>query len=217
MPGLHDLLPQYACLIDGDNIRHLTPSDVTGIGGNAELAQAAADFHRKQAHVTLPGHRAVAGTNQATLQSLTIRDGVVAPHQHGARQHTSGEIIRDQRGRLKFYDVKGDGTVYKESAAAGPAVTPLPLQHGAVASDPVALKAVALMLRDDEHLGPPRAPPAAAWTSPTSSQPAPHGPSLAAGWTPWLASDARSPTSWARTPSRPNWAGATDASWPRPP
>ncbi|MEV6394249.1 hypothetical protein AB0M39_05605 [Streptomyces sp. NPDC051907] len=159
MPGLHDLLPRYTCVLDGDDMRHLAPGDVSGIGGNAELAQAAADFHRKQAHVTLPGHRAVAGANQATLQSLTIRDGVVAPHHHGARQHSDGAFIRDPRGRLKLYDVKGDGTVYKESAAVGPAVTPLPLQHGALASDPVALKAVAEMLRDDEHLGPPQGAP----------------------------------------------------------
>ncbi|MEV2193593.1 hypothetical protein AB0I02_21780 [Streptomyces phaeochromogenes] len=159
MPGLHDLLPQYTCLIDGNNIRHLTPNDVASIGGNAELAQAAADFHGKQAHVTLPGHWAVAGTNQATLQSLTIRDGVVHPHHHGARQHTSGDFVRDSRGGLRFWDVKGDGTVYKDSAAVGTAVTPLPLQHGAVAFDSVALKAVAEVLRDDEHLGPPQGTP----------------------------------------------------------
>lgn len=159
MPGLHDLLPQYACLIDGDSVRRLTPSDVTGIGGNAELAQAAVEFHEKQANVMLPGHWAVAGTNQATMQSLSIRDGVVHPHHHGARQHTSGDFIRDSRGRPRFYDVMGDGTVYKDSAAVGRAVTPLPLQHGALASDRVALKAVAEILRDDEHLGPPQGAP----------------------------------------------------------
>ncbi|MEV8311821.1 hypothetical protein AB0P36_31965 [Streptomyces flavidovirens] len=159
MPGLHALLPQYTCVINGNDIRHLTPGDVTSIGGSAELAQAAADSHRQHARVPLPGHRAVAGTNQATLQSLTIHDGVVETHQYGARQHTRGEFIRDRRGQLKFYDVKGDGTVYKESAAIGPAVTPLPLQHGAVAADRVALKAVAEILRDDEHLGPPQGAP----------------------------------------------------------
>lgn len=159
MPGLHDLLPQYTCLIEGNNIRRLTPNDVTRIGGNAELAQAADTFHAKQANVMLPGHWAVAGTNQATMQSLTIRDGVVDPHHHGVRQHSSGDFIRDPRGSLRFYDVKGDGTVYKDSAAVGPAVTPLPLQHGAVASDRVALKAVAEILRDDEHLGPPQGAP----------------------------------------------------------
>ncbi len=159
MPGLHDLLPQYACLIDGKNVRRLAPSEVAGIGGNAELARASVEFHEKQANVRLPGHWTVVGTNQATMQSLTIRDGVVHPHHHGARQHTSGDFIRDSRGDLRFYDAKGDGTVYKDSAAVGPAVTPLPLQHGAVASDLVALKAVAEILRDDEHLGPPQGAP----------------------------------------------------------
>ncbi|UUU45152.1 lipase family alpha/beta hydrolase [Streptomyces sp. NBC_00162] len=159
MPGLHDLLPQYTCLIDGDHIRHLTPQDVAAIGGNADLARDAADSHRRQAHLALPAHRAVVGTQQSTLQSLTIHAGVVEAHHHGARQHTNGDFIRDPRGRLKFYDVKGDGTVYKESAAVGPAITPLPLQHGAVASDHIALKAVAEILRDDEHLGPPQGTP----------------------------------------------------------
>lgn len=159
MPGLHDLLPQYACLIEGDEVRRLTPGDVADIGGDAELARAAADFQGRLVRTSLPGHWAVAGTNQATPQSLSIRDGVVQPYRHGARQHTSGAFIRDPRGGLKFYDVKGDGTVHKESAAVGPAVTPLPFQHGAVASDPVALKAVAEMLRDDEHLGPPQGAP----------------------------------------------------------
>ncbi|MFB7706349.1 lipase/acyltransferase domain-containing protein [Streptomyces niveus] len=159
MPGLHDLLPQYACLIDGSEMRGLTPGDVAAIGGSAELAQATADFYRGLDQVILPGHRAVAGTNQATLQSLSIRDGVVSAHQHGARQHSNGEYIRDRHGALRFYDVKGDGTVHKESAAVGAAVTPLPLQHGAVAADSVALRAVAEMLRDDEHLGPPQGAP----------------------------------------------------------
>ncbi|MFI2370294.1 esterase/lipase family protein [Streptomyces sp. NPDC018833] len=159
MPGLHDLLPMYTCLVDNDTVRRLTPGDVAGLGGDAELARAAADFHQKQARIVLPGHRAVAGTGQRTLQSLTVSDGVAEPHHHGPRQHTTGEFVRDRRGRVVFYDVKGDGTVHKESAAVGPAVTPLPLQHGAVASDRVALKAVAEILREDEHLGPPQGAP----------------------------------------------------------
>ncbi|MDH2392131.1 hypothetical protein QCN29_25775 [Streptomyces sp. HNM0663] len=159
MPGLHDLLPHYACLIDGDTVRTLAPEDVAALGGDAELARAAAESHRRLTGVALPGHRAVAGTQQTTLQSLALRDGVAELHCHGVRQHSSGDFIRDARGRLRFFDVKGDGTVYKESAAVGPAVTPLPLQHGAVASDRVALKAVAEMLRDDQHLGPPQGAP----------------------------------------------------------
>ncbi|MFH8990853.1 hypothetical protein [Streptomyces sp. NPDC017940] len=159
MPGLHDLLPQYACLIEGDDVRRLTPGDVAGIGGDEELARAAADFQGKQIHMTLPGHWTVAGTNQATPQSLTVKDGVVHPRQYGARRHSSGAFIRDARGALRFYDVKGDGTVHKDSAAVGPAVTPLPLQHGAVAFDRVALKAVAEVLRGDDHLGPPQGAP----------------------------------------------------------
>lgn len=155
MPGLYDLLPQYSCLIDSDDARRLTPGDVTDIGGDAELAASAADSASKRSAIELPGHRTVVGTGQKTMQNLVIRDGVVEPLHHTVRRHRDQSLIREQNGRLRFYDVKGDGTVHKESAALGPAVTPLPLQHGAVASDRIALRAVEEMLREDEHLGPP--------------------------------------------------------------
>ncbi|MGW7002591.1 lipase/acyltransferase domain-containing protein [Streptomyces sp. NPDC054933] len=159
MPGLYDLLPQYRCLHSNGDVRRLTPGDIADIGGLAPLAEAADAFHRDQKGLPLPGHRAVVGTTQPTWQSLTIRDGVVETHHHGVRQHSNGDFIRDSGGRPRLFDVQGDGTVYKESASLGPAITPLPLHHGAVASDPVALNLVKEMLREDEHLGPPQGTP----------------------------------------------------------
>ncbi|MCF6525176.1 hypothetical protein HOY81_19125 [Streptomyces sp. JJ36] len=156
MPGLHDLLPQYRCVRDGDDVRRLEPGDVAALGGSAELAAAAEAAHRDRERVPLPGHRAVVGTTQPTVQNLTLRDGVVVTHHSGVRQHSDGRLLRDTRGRLRWFDLQGDGTVYKQSAAQGPAVIPLPFQHGAVARHPVARKAVAELLRDDDPLGPPQ-------------------------------------------------------------
>ncbi|MFV0129374.1 esterase/lipase family protein [Streptomyces sp. HMX112] len=166
MPGLHDLLPQYRSVRDGGSVRHLTPGDVAALGGDADLARESAAFHLAQRQVKLPDHRAVVGTNQPTWQSLTLRDGRVEAHLDGARQNTDGTFVSDRRGRVRYFQVHGDGTVYKESAALGPAVTTLPLQHGAVAKDRSALEAVAEILREDVHLGPPQGDPGCGLSTP---------------------------------------------------
>ncbi|GLX19720.1 lipase/acyltransferase domain-containing protein [Streptomyces lavendulae] len=155
MPGLHDLLPQYRAVRAGDDVRHLTPSDVAGIGGSAELAREAARFHHRQRAVTLPGHRSVVGVNQPTWQNLTIGGGTVEPHLDGARQNSDGTFIRDRQDRVRYFQVHGDGTVYKESAVLTDIVTHLPLQHGDVARARTALEAVTEIVRDDVHPGPP--------------------------------------------------------------
>ncbi|MGW7064085.1 lipase/acyltransferase domain-containing protein [Streptomyces sp. NPDC054904] len=155
MPGLHDLLPQYKSLRSNGDIRHLTPGDITSIGGNAELARNAARFHHSQKPIGLPDHRSVVGINQPTWQNLTIRDGQVEAHLDGARAHADGTFIRDNNKNIKFFHVHGDGTVYKESAAIAPAVTTLPLQHGEVAKARTALEAITEIIREDAHMGPP--------------------------------------------------------------
>ncbi|MGI5450710.1 lipase/acyltransferase domain-containing protein [Streptomyces sp. CA-243310] len=155
MPGLHDLLPQYKSLRSNGDVRHLTPSDITSIGGNPELARNAAVFHHGQRKITLPDHRSVVGVNQPTWQNLTIRDGQVEAHLDGARTHGDGTYLRDHHKNVKFFHVHGDGTVYKESAAVAPSVTTLPLQHGDVAKAETALDAVTEIIREDAHMGPP--------------------------------------------------------------
>ncbi|MFD3775149.1 hypothetical protein [Streptomyces sp. NPDC058612] len=155
MPGLHDLLPQYKSLRSNGDIRHLTPSDITSIGGNPELARNAARFHHSQKPISLPDHRSVVGINQPTWQNLTIRNGQVEAHLDGARAHADGTFIRDHNKNIKFFHVHGDGTVYKESAAIAPAVTTLPLQHGDIAKAQTALEAITEIIREDAHMGPP--------------------------------------------------------------
>ncbi|MGW0786819.1 esterase/lipase family protein [Streptomyces sp. NPDC002911] len=156
MPGLHDLLPQYRSVREDDGIRPLTPEDVAAIGGSAELARAARDFHAGQRHIELPDHRSVVGINQPTWQSLGLRDGQVEAFPDGARQNSDGTFIRDRHDRLRYFAVQGDGTVYKESAEITAAATPLPLQHGSLAVEDTALDAVEEILARDTHLGPPQ-------------------------------------------------------------
>lgn len=159
MPGLHDLLPQYACVLEHNDARRLTPSDVAALGGHPDLARLAADAATKRAAIPLPGHRAVAGTGQTTWQSLTLADGVLQPHCYTVRRNSDHSLIRKPDGTAEHFDVMGDGTVHKESAVLGSAVTPLPLQHGAAAADRSAVRAVQELLRDDIHLGPPMGGP----------------------------------------------------------
>ncbi|MFD8020812.1 esterase/lipase family protein [Streptomyces lavendulae] len=156
MPGLHDLLPQYRSLRAAGDVRHLTPGDITAIGGDAELARNAAVFHHGQKKIGLPGHRSVVGVNQPTWQNLTITDGTVEAHYEGARQNSDGTFIRDRNNHVRYFRVNGDGTVYKESAVLTDIVTHLPLQHGDVAKAPTALDAITEILRDDINPGPPQ-------------------------------------------------------------
>ncbi|MDH6542937.1 hypothetical protein [Streptomyces sp. SPB4] len=156
MPGLHDLLPQYRSLRAAGDVRHLTPGDITAIGGDAELARNAAVFHHGQKNIGLPGHRSVVGVNQPTWQNLTITDGTVEAHYEGARQNSDGTFIRDRNDHVRYFRVNGDGTVYKESAVLTDIVTHLPLQHGDVAKAPTALDAITEILRDDINPGPPQ-------------------------------------------------------------
>ncbi len=156
MPGLHDLLPQYRSLRAGDGVRHLTPSDVAALGGDAELTRNAARFHHGQKDITLPGHRSVVGVNQPTWQNLTITNGTVEAHLDGARQNSDGTFILDRHDRVRYFQVYGDGTVYKESAILTDIVTHLPLQHGDVAKAQTALEAVTEIVRDDINPGPPQ-------------------------------------------------------------
>src|SRR5262249_30049412 len=49
MPGLHELLPTYRCVDDGDDVRRLTPADVASLGGDRDLAEAARTMHARTA------------------------------------------------------------------------------------------------------------------------------------------------------------------------
>ncbi|MFE3635373.1 hypothetical protein [Streptomyces sp. NPDC059168] len=155
MPGLHDLLPLYACVLDGSEARRLTPEDVSTIGGDIDLARRSIDHAAKRSVVRLPGHHAIIGTSQETAQSLSIKDGMVHAHCHTARRHSDHTFIRDNNGHIATFDCQGDGTVSTEAATLDSPTTPLPLQHGAVAADRSARRTIEELVRRDKHLGPP--------------------------------------------------------------
>ncbi|MGH3569665.1 MAG: lipase/acyltransferase domain-containing protein [Pseudonocardia sp.] len=142
LPGVHDLLPAYRCLDDGEHDpRRLTPTDVAAIGGDATLAAASFDLHRRTSTRPLAGHHAVIGTSQSTVQSLSLRDGILTGRLHTFALDPAGDVERDQHGILVRFDDFGDGTVPRNSATLGSPAT-LPQQHGALAQTSEAIETV---------------------------------------------------------------------------
>jgi pimeloyl-ACP methyl ester carboxylesterase len=146
MPGLHDLLPSYRCVTEGNGARRLTASDVASLGGNSELAVDSARLHEQLAAPVTDGHRAVVGLEQPTMQSMTLRDGVVTTHPWAYVPEEDGIQVRAvNRG--------GDGTVYRESAVGGAEPLYVAQTHGALASTAEVIKHVCGVLTE-EPLGP---------------------------------------------------------------
>jgi hypothetical protein len=161
MPGVHDLLPTYRCVddIDGDtDPRQLTPADVAGFGGDAELAQRSFDFYLETSQRALPGeHVVVVGNNQPTLASLTLSAGSVAG-QHYTFRVTNGEFERDSNGVLRRFSTGdaegGDGTVPLNSALpSGGRPSYLPQQHGAIAVSPESIGTVCEVIAGRDPYG----------------------------------------------------------------
>ncbi|MCX4993464.1 triacylglycerol lipase [Streptomyces sp. NBC_00568] len=163
LPSVHDLLPDYRCIDEGQEVSRLTPDVVEGIGGNSELARAAAGFQlkmRTEAAVVLPDHRAVAGVAQPTVQSVRIKNGIVYPEYRAFKVDAAGELVRNCHGIPKGWDRWGDGTVYRD-AATNSVRQPvwMPVQHGALAKHDSALKYIHSVLTEyDGYAGPPMGP-----------------------------------------------------------
>ncbi|MFJ8437162.1 hypothetical protein ACIQ9P_38310 [Kitasatospora sp. NPDC094019] len=126
LPGLHDLLPAYRCLDRGLDVDRLTPQDVARFGGDHDLADRSLDTPTRhwEHPVALPGHRAIVGVGQPTVQTLDEqrRGGLaVALGRHYAFDvDDDGELLRDARtGIPARRDTFGDGTVHTPSAQAG--------------------------------------------------------------------------------------------------
>jgi hypothetical protein len=136
MPGLHDLLPVFRCIDDpsGDSDpRRLTLEDVANCGGDPNLARASFNMHAMTSNAIVPHHRALVGTNQPTMQSLSVDGGVVTTYQHTFRPSLNGGFQRDRNGILLRVNEFGDGTVPKNSAMQGHTATlTLPQQHNAL-------------------------------------------------------------------------------------
>jgi hypothetical protein len=140
LPGLHDLLPFYRCVGDGSGARRLTASDISGAGGDGELAAASFAWQETLSAVRLPGHVQVVGVHQPTVQAVTFDGDTVTGHRYTYRPSAAG---------VQQVDVGGDGTVPRESAQLPErAAMPLAQSHGAVASDSDAILIVQDVLTD---------------------------------------------------------------------
>lgn len=147
MPGLHDLLPTYRCVDAGASARHLEAADIDALGGDGELARQAfarrARLHAKQ----LTKQHSVVGVQQATIQSVSIADGVAEPLFY--------TCLDAGQGGLHRVDRRGDSTVYRDAAApqaAQPAY--LPQSHSALARSEEAIAHVCAIMTG-RNLGPP--------------------------------------------------------------
>ncbi|MCG5213111.1 hypothetical protein MBA17_07505 [Streptosporangium sp. KLBMP 9127] len=131
MPGLHDLLPTYRCVDEGESARRLTAADVAGLGGDAELAGQALE---RRARLLGAGGQAgwpelwpLVGVRQPTLQSVTLTGEGLRAARYSLRPSESGGVVRSDAG--------GDGTVYQDAACpAGLRPLFLPQSHGALAA-----------------------------------------------------------------------------------
>ncbi|WP_327725440.1 lipase/acyltransferase domain-containing protein [Streptomyces europaeiscabiei] len=139
MPGVYDLLPDYACVRTEDGgLRRLTLQDVRDIGGDVELAEAAMAARQKLRRTrVLPRVRAVVGVSQPTPESLAIEDGEVRLFDHAPRLHRDGAPMRDAFGEPVQWRRGGDGVVPRDSAAPEPsnASAFVSGQHGSLVSE----------------------------------------------------------------------------------
>lgn len=142
LPSVYDLLPSYRCVEEKGMARKLTPADIEGLGGDADLARDAAQLQQVLAQVPASGLYTIVGTDQPTLQSLELRDGVAEPQYY----------LHEDDGPI---DWRGDGTVYVQVATGGvEPVSSLPQTHGALARSPETIAAVRAVLTR-RRLGPP--------------------------------------------------------------
>ncbi|MEV5934580.1 esterase/lipase family protein [Streptomyces sp. NPDC093250] len=157
LPGVHDLLPGYRCIDAGMDGHHLTAADVEAIGGDRDLAQVALDFQHRMRSVALPGHRAVAGVAQPTVQTIRIDAGIVHEQYEAFETNRDGELARHRATGIPIRRNRaGDGTVYRDMATVPGAIeTGMALQHGALAKGSDALAYIRTVLTEyDKDRGP---------------------------------------------------------------
>jgi hypothetical protein len=148
MPGLHDLLPFYRCLDEGATARRISASDVAGLGGDLDLATESIARHERLMSGPAGDLRLLVGTEQPTMQSMSVTGGVLTPLMHTCHVDDQGRVVRRE-------DLAGDSTVFRRSAAGFdlPPST-LPQSHGALASTEEAISHVRDVLTNDTA-GPP--------------------------------------------------------------
>ncbi|MFI9152578.1 hypothetical protein [Streptomyces sp. NPDC053367] len=164
LPGVHDLLPGYRCLDRGMDVERLTAGDVARFGGDQDMATRSLDErarYRKEGFA-LPGHRAIVGEAQPTVQSLEERPhaglAVAAGRHYAFDIGDDLELVRDPRtGIPARRDSLGDGTVHTPSARIGTdAITYVYGQHGTLMRHDEVLRQIrriALERPDPANLG----------------------------------------------------------------
>ncbi|MFF9199357.1 hypothetical protein ACF09L_29545 [Streptomyces sp. NPDC014779] len=135
MPGLYDLLPSYRCVWDGEDTRRLTVSDVTALGGDADLVRETQAWQAASAGTELRGHSMIVGVEQPTPLSLRIENGQAVTGRSLPARRPDGTLRRDGSGRAVTEDALGDGTVFREAAVTGEATEiAVARKHGSLMS-----------------------------------------------------------------------------------
>ncbi|MEU8779689.1 hypothetical protein [Streptomyces sp. NPDC048606] len=155
LPGVHDLLPGYRCLDRGVDVERLSAADVARFGGDAELAarSLAERTRHRQDGFTLPGHRAIVGEAQPTIQSLAEQHPdlrVAAGRRYAFDVDADGDLVRAPGSDLPARrNASGDGTVHLPSARAGTeAVTYVYGQHGTLMRHDGALRQIRRVIQE---------------------------------------------------------------------
>lgn len=138
LPGVHDLLPGYRCVDRGLDVERLTPGGVARFGGSEHLAARSLGEHTRHRDngFALPGHRAIVGESQPTVQTLDEQlhgdRAVAVGRRHSFYVGEDRELVLDPgTGIPARRDASGDGTVHMPSARAGTeAITYVFGQHG---------------------------------------------------------------------------------------
>lgn len=155
LPGVYDLLPQYACVTEPGVVRKLASADVAAVGADADLAQAAQQRYAAGRN-QIPYHHALVGTHQTTSQSLRIVDGELREEHGYFVCDASGEARRDGDGGFVSRSTKGDETVPFISATPyGHEATTFTAQtHGGLPKASEVIQGLRSRLLYDADLGP---------------------------------------------------------------
>ena len=117
-------------MTDGPSARRLAVADITGLGGDPELAAGSLALSGARPSRPPAGHAQVVGAHQPTVQALTISNGTVTGHLF------SYTPPQGEDGAAGQVDMGGDGTVPRQSAELPPEPPAIPLaqSHGALAA-----------------------------------------------------------------------------------
>ena len=150
LPGLHDLLPTYSCLLKDDDLVTPDTPTVAALGGDPELTQESYDRYERIQSVQLPGLVNLAGSHQPTDITFRLDAGVVQAEQHSYERDEADQLARDVKGHLIPMPLHGDGTVQWQSARLGPA-TGYGQKHGALQATESVIRNIEAQIAERPH------------------------------------------------------------------